>query len=274
MNDSRYRDILVEDDGPIRTICFDRERDMNRIRVTTLEELHDCLDRTSMDDTIRVVVVTGKGRSFAGGVSLDEIIGLSATEAHRLSREGHRICSLLEGMGPICIAAINGFAFGGGSEIALACDIRIGSDRLRIGQPEVTLGIMPGFGATQRLSRIVGSGLAMDLILSGEIIDAGRALQIGLVSRIFPAGEFEEKRHEYAHQLLRNAPLAQKLAKKAIRASWRLAPEEGLAEESRLFSLSFETGEPRIGIEAFQEKRRPEWPKGTGHSSEKGVRHD
>jgi enoyl-CoA hydratase len=163
-------------------------------------------------------------------------------------------------MEAISVAAINGFAFGGGSEIALACDIRIGSDRMRIGQPEVTLGIMPGFGATQRLPRIVGSGVAMDLILSGEIIDAERSLAIGLVSRIYPHHEFEKHRRAFVEQMLRNAPLAQQLAKKAIRLSWEENSAEGLVEESRIFSRSFGTEEPTIGIRAFQEKTEPLWP--------------
>lgn len=254
-----YQDIQVEDDGPIRTIMFDRERDMNRIRVRTLEELRDVLDDTAEHREYRIVVITGKGRSFAAGVSLDEIAGLSKEEAYLLSRKGHEICSLLEEMDTINVAAINGFAFGGGSEIALACDIRIGSDRMKMGQPEVTLGIMPGFGATQRLRRIVGYGIAMDLILSGEILDAERALEVGLVSRIYPYREFEEKRREFARMLTGNAPMAQKLAKRAIQSVDRQQFADGLDEESRLFIRSFETDEPSTGIRAFQEKIKPDW---------------
>jgi enoyl-CoA hydratase len=260
LNNSRYSDILVEDEGPVRTIYFNRERDMNRILVTTLEELHDSLKEVENSERVRVVVITGKGKSFAAGVSLDEIQGRSVNEARQLSHMGHEICSLLEEMGAISVAAINGFAFGGGSELALACDIRIGSDKMRIGQPEVSLGIMPGFGATQRLSRIVGYGVAMDLILSGEIINARRALEIGLVSRLFPFNEFEDERVKFVDKLVRNAPLAQRLAKKAIRFHTIQTRESGLDEEARLFSQSFETDEPEIGIRAFQEKTKPEWP--------------
>lgn len=197
MTGARFEDIAVEAEGPVRTIAFHRERDMNRIRVTTLDELRTALEEAAGDPGVRVVVLTGRGRSFAAGVSVDEIIGLSVEEAHALSRKGHEICGLLETMGPVTVAAINGFAFGGGSEIALACDIRIGSDRMRIGQPEVTLGIMPGFGATQRLPRIVGAGVAADLILTGEIVDAERALAIGLVSRVYPWREFETHRRAF-----------------------------------------------------------------------------
>lgn len=260
MSGSEYQDIQVEDDGPIRTIVFDRERDMNRIRVRTLEELHDILKDTTDCPLYRVVVITGKGRSFAAGVSLDEIEGLSKERAYRLSRKGHEICSLLEGMDTINIAAINGFAFGGGSEIALACDIRIGSERMRMGQPEVTLGIMPGFGATQRLRRIVGYGVAMDLILSGEIVDAKRALEVGLVSRVYPHDEFEEKRSEFAETLAGNAPLAQKLAKRAIQCTDHEQVTDGLTRESELFARSFETDEPVIGIRAFRARIKPDWP--------------
>ncbi len=255
-----HEDILVEDEDAIRTIRFNRERDMNRIKKTTLEELSDVLEKTADDRSVRVVLLTGKGRSFAAGVSLDEIVGLTVEEACAMSRRGQEICDMLEEMDAITVAAINGFAFGGGSELALACDIRIGSERMKIGQPEVTLGIMPGFGATQRLPRIVGPGVAMDLILSGEIIGARRALEIGLVSRVFPFQGFDDEVRRYARKLAENAPLAQRMAREAVRRSWHMPFREGLEEEIRLFGISFGTGEPAEGIRAFQEKRKPEWP--------------
>lgn len=256
-----YQDIKVEDRGSVRTLSFDRERDMNRIRVRTLDELREAIDLTASDGGVSVVVITGKGRSFAAGVSLDDIEGLSVDNAHKLSRRGHELCDVLSGMNAVSVAAINGFCFGGGAELALACDIRIASERMKIGQPEITLGIMPGFGATQRLPRIVGHGVAADLILSGEIIDAQRALDIGLVSRIFPSREFEQRRIEFADQIASNAPHALSLAKRAVRHSMSQPLDNGLTIESELFSRSFETDEPSIGIEAFRNKTRPVWDK-------------
>jgi enoyl-CoA hydratase len=243
--------IQVSTDGAVAVVTIDRQDALNALNVETLTELRDRLRELAHDDGVRAVVLTGAGeKAFVAGADIKYMSALGPDEAKAWGGLGHEAALLLETMPKPTIAAINGFALGGGCELALACDLRYGSSRAKLGQPEINLGIVPGWGGTQRLARVCGIGVAKDLIFSGRTIDAEEALRVGLVNAI--ADPVLDRALEVAHDLAGKAPLALAAAKSLINR----APA-ALEAEAEEFGDLFASEDTKEGLAAFVEKRAP-----------------
>lgn len=246
--------VRVQKEDHIALVTIDREPQLNALNIETLQELEQELITLKEDRGIKVVVITGAGsKAFVAGADIAEMKDMSPEEAREFSELGHRVFSLLEAMPKPVIAAINGYALGGGCELALACDIRFAGDWAKIGQPEIGLGIIPGFGGTRRLTRLVGRGRAMEMILGGERIDANTALKLGLVERIYSAEELMPKTMEFARRLAGYSLLALQAAKASITGTDDL----GLEREQELFARLFAGHDQQEGMTAFLERRPP-----------------
>jgi enoyl-CoA hydratase len=231
---------------------------MNALDVATLSELGDHLAKLRDDDDVRVVVLTGSGeKAFAAGADIKYMSALSVEAAKEWGGLGHQVGRLLETGPKPSIAAINGFALGGGCELALACDLRYAASTAKLGQPEVNLGIFPGWGGTQRLARVCGLGVAKDLILSGRVVDADEALRIGLVNDVFEPVELLEKTLEVARTIASKGPLAISAAKAAINDALQGDHVENLGDEADAFGELFSSADAKEGMTAFVEKRDP-----------------
>jgi enoyl-CoA hydratase len=253
-----YENLLFDVSEQIARITFNRPQVLNALNRRTVEELGDCLDRARDDAGIRALILTGAGeKAFVAGADINELARLTPVDGRQSSRVGQEILHRLETVGKPSIAAINGFALGGGCELALACTIRIASRSARLGQPEVKLGILPGYGGTQRLARLCGKGLAHELILTGEMIPADEALRIGLVNRVVEPADLLSTAESIARKIIINAPLAVKFAMEAIERGMEMTQEEGLFLEATLFGLCCATEDMREGTRAFLEKRPP-----------------
>jgi enoyl-CoA hydratase len=247
------------DDGTA-VVTIDRREALNALNQEALSELRDRLRELAVDTAARVVVLTGAGdRAFAAGADIKEMSEMSVLEGHAWGTLGHECTRLLESMPKPTIAAVNGFALGGGCELALACDIRYASERAKFGQPEIGLAIIPGWGGTQRLARAVGPALAKDLIITGRTIDAEEAFRIGLVSAVYPAEELLERTFEAAAALSQKSPVALSAAKDAANRALQGDLGAGLSYEAILFSALFATEDQKEGMRAFVEKRAPEF---------------
>ena len=252
--------LLVETDGPVATITVNRPRVLNALNAATLGELDRAMRALGDDDGVRAVVLTGAGeKAFVAGADVTELAALAPGAAKAHAAFGQGVFDLIEHLGKPVIAAINGFALGGGCELAMACTIRIAADTARFGQPEVKLGLIPGFAGTQRLPRLVGQGRALELILGGEMIDAAEALRIGLVNRVVPAAALLDEARSMARAIAANAPLAVRYAIEAVTHGLETSSAEGRFVEASLFGLSFATEDVREGTRAFIEKRKPEF---------------
>ena len=245
--------IEVARDGAVAVVTIDRQDALNALNVETLTELRDRLRDLSTDNDVRAVVLTGAGeKAFVAGADIKYMSGLGSNEAKGWGGLGHEAGRLLETMAKPTIAAINGFALGGGCELALACDIRYASSRAKVGQPEINLGIVPGWGGTQRIARVCGVGVAKDLIFTGRLVDAEEALRIGLVSAI--ADPVLDRALETAHQLAAKSSLALALAKRLINMS-----PGALDTEADEFGELFSSADAIEGLTAFAEKRAPKF---------------
>lgn len=246
--------VKVEKKKETGTIVLNRPEAMNVLGSKALQELGDSLSGLEKDGRIRAVIITGE-ENFSAGVDVEELKDKHPEEAEAFSRLGHSICDRVENMGKPVIAAVNGYALGGGCEIALACDMRIAGESAKFGQPEINLGLIPGFGATQRLTRLVGTGRAKEMILTGRIIDAKEALSIGLINRMVKDEELADRAEEIAQVLAQKSPIAVKLAKNSINRALEI--KKGLEMESAFFSECFASSDHIEGINAFLEKRTP-----------------
>ena len=242
----------VARDGAVAVVTIDRQDALNALNVETLTELRDRLRELETDNDIRAVVLTGAGKAFVAGADIKYMSGLRPDQAKGWGALGHEAGRLLETMAKPTIAAVNGFALGGGCELALACDIRYASSRAKLGQPEINLGIVPGWGGTQRIARVCGIGVAKDLILTGRLVDAEEALRIGLVSAI--ADPVLDKAVETAHELAAKSSLALALAKRLINMS-----PGALDAEADEFGELFSSADAIEGLTAFSEKRAPKF---------------
>ena len=239
-------------------MTIDRPDALNALDVPTLSALRDRLEELAAQDSARVLVLTGAGeKAFAAGADIKYMSGLGADEAKEWGGLGHAVTRLLESMPKPSIAAVNGFALGGGCELALACDIRYAASSAKLGQPEINLGIIPGWGGTQRLARVGGIGFAKELILTGRTIDAEEALQRGLVSAVFEPGDLMEQALERARQLAAKSPLALAAAKEAIDRAVQGDHDRNLEAEAESFGRLFASEDAKEGLAAFVEKREP-----------------
>jgi enoyl-CoA hydratase len=253
-----FESIRLDLDGAVATLTIDRRSVLNALNRATMDELRRAVLELRRDQSIRAVIVTGAGeKAFVAGADIQELEGLSPTDAEGYALEGQHVFDLIEHLGRPVVAAVNGFALGGGCELAMACTLRIAADTARFGQPEVKLGVTPGFGGTQRLPRLVGRGRALDLLLTGRMIDAQEALAIGLVNRVVPAAALMDEAKKLATSLAGLAPLAMRAIVEAVHRGTEMALPEATFLEASLFGLCFSTSDMREGTRAFLEKRPP-----------------
>ncbi len=252
--------IRSERRGSVELLTLDRPKALNALDRATLEELLGRCGRLDADSAVRAVVLTGEGRAFAAGADIAEMRGLDAQQAEAFSRLGHRVMDALEALAVPTIAAVNGYALGGGCELACACDWIYASEKARFGQPEVKLGLIPGFGGTGRLVRRVGSAWAKELVLAGEPIDAETALRIGLVNRLFAPDALLDATIEVAEQIAGKGPLAVATAKRVILQGQDADARTAHALEQAAFGVISAGAERAEGMDAFLEKREPSFP--------------
>jgi len=252
-----YETLLLERRDRVAIITINRPEKRNALNIKTREEGAAVLEDLRHDDSVNVVVVTGAGdKAFVAGADISEFAGRTAHMQREVMVQ-RSLFNAIDSFPKPVIAMVNGYCLGGGCEIALACDIRIASESASFGQPEINLGIIPGGGGTQRLTRLVGEGKAMEMILSGQIIDAKTAFNIGLVNHVVPSDQLEAKTMEIANSIADKAPIAVRMAKEAIKIASRSNLDEGLRREVDLFALCFATEDKDEGVAAFLEKRKP-----------------
>lgn len=253
-----FINLLVEQKEAICTITLNRPDKLNALNRATITELHAAFDQALTDENVRVVILTGAGaKAFVAGADISEMSGLSPVQARDFSRHGQKLMSKIEQFAKPVIGMINGFALGGGMELAMACHLRFASDTAKFGQPEVNLGLIPGFGGTQRLLRLAGRGPALELCLSGQPIDAARAFALDLVTRIFPADALLEETERFAAHLAKLAPQALHGVIDAIHLGGEAGLDVGLDYETQGFAIAFSTEDMKEGTSAFLEKRKP-----------------
>src|SRR6202021_1983127 len=251
-----YDNLLFEVSDKIARITFNRPNVLNALNRKTMDELGDCLNTVRADDEIRVLILTGAGeKAFIAGADISELSQQTPVNGREFTLYGQEIIHRLETLGKPAIAAINGFALGGGCELALACTMRIASRNAKLGQPEVKLGIIPGYGGSQRLPRLCGKGVAHELILTGEMITADEALRMGLVNRVVEPAELLATAEAIAQKIIADPPGAVKYAMEAIEHGMDMTLEEGLFLEATLFGVCCSTEDMREGTRAFIEKR-------------------
>jgi len=255
---SPLENLLYEKQGAIAYVTLNRPKVMNALNHRTWEDLRAAFEDARDDAAVRGVILTGAGdKAFIAGADISELAHLSAVEASTSSSFGQAVLDLVENLGKPVIAAVNGFALGGGCETAMACTIRIASENAKFGQPEVALGLVPGGGGTQRLPRLVGKGRALQLILSGEMISAQEAHRIGLVNEVVPAAELIARAEAILRKIFSNAPVAVRLSLQAVHKGMETSQAEGLSLEAAYFGLCAATDDKKEGTSAFLEKRAP-----------------
>lgn len=251
--------ILMEREGRVAILTVNRPDKLNALNDQVREDMLAALAQIESDDSVGVVVITGAGeKSFIAGADISEFAGRSPFDQRHAMRSP-RIFDIMSSFPKPVIAMINGFCLGGGCELALSCDLRIASEKARFGQPEIKLGLIPGGGGTQRLPRLVGTGHALRLILTGDMIGAVEAQSIGLVEMVVPHEELRAKTLELAQKMAAMSPLTVKVAKEAVRASEKMSLEEGIVYERDLFCLCFSTEDKQEGVDAFLAKRQAQW---------------
>jgi len=253
------KNVLVERRGRVAIVTINRPDKLNALNIATRSEILAAFDQLATDDEVRVVIITGAGeKAFIAGADINEFAGMSAI-GQRAVMKGRRAFDSVEDFPKPVIAMINGFALGGGCELAMACDIRIASTKAKLGQPEIKLGIIPGGGGTQRMTRLVGEGKAMELMLTGDMISAEEAERLGLVNHVYAPEELEAKTMELANKIAELSPVALAMAKAAVKNASRMNIREGLDSEVDLFALCFSSEDKEEGVRAFIEKRKAEF---------------
>lgn len=256
---SNYETITVEKRESVAVLTINRPDKLNSLNYNVHAESVAALDELRKDDSVRVVVITGAGqKSFVAGADISEFEGKTPVTQRNVFQERTLFNSVDTFPKPV-IAMINGFCLGGGNELALACDIRVCSENARFAQPEINLGIICGGGGTQRLTRLIGEGRAMEMILTGDMIDAQKALNYGLVNYVFPLEELESETMKFANKIAEKAPIALQMSKEAVKFASRSNLDEGLRREVDLFAICFSTEDKQEGVSAFLEKRKPEF---------------
>ena len=255
---SEYANLLLEVENGIGIVTINRPKALNALNAATIYELDRMFTELETDDRVKVVILTGSGdKSFVAGADITEMQNMSAVEGRAWGRLAQAVFNKIENISKPVIAAVNGYALGGGCEIAMACDIRIASEKAKFGQPEVSLGIPPGFGGTQRLPRLVGRGRAKELLFTGDMIDAAEAYRIGLANKITAPEELLAAAKTMAQKIMSRAPIAVQVCKAAVNVGLDVDLASGVAYEAEVFGLCFATGDQKEGMAAFVEKRKP-----------------
>jgi enoyl-CoA hydratase len=253
-----FKFIIYEKSEGVATITLNRPEALNAFSNEVIEEVLHALEDVRNDEKVRVVVLTGAGeKAFSAGADIKTMIGMNALKARELSLRGEKLCDAFEDLEKPVIAALNGYALGGGLEVAMACDLRIASENARMGQTEINIGLIPGWGGTQRLTRLIGRTKAKELVFTGRMIDAKTAEQLGIVNMIAPADKFRETVREFAVDLATKAPVAIKVAKALINKGADISLDSALALEREGFGVVASTEDLQEGVKAFTEKRKP-----------------
>jgi len=252
--------ILYEKEESVATITLNRPDALNAFSKEVIEELLEAIETAKKDENIRVLVLTGAGeKAFSAGADIKSMVGMTPLKARELSLMGEKLCITLENLDKPVIAAINGYALGGGLEVAMSCDLRIASETARMGQTEINIGLIPGWGGTQRLTRLIGSTKAKELVFTGKIIDAKTAEQLGILNMVVPSDRFRETVHQFAADLTTKAPVAIKVAKALIHRGADMSLESALELERNGFSAVASTEDLKEGVSAFTTKRKPDF---------------
>jgi enoyl-CoA hydratase len=255
-----FDNLLLERDGPVAVITITRPQVLNALNTPTIDELRRAILELKHDASVRAVIITGAGgKSFVAGADINELAVQRPAQGKEHALRGQHVFDLIENMGKPVIAAINGYALGGGCELAMACTLRMAADTARLGQPEINLGIIPGYGGTQRLSRLAGKGMALDLLLTGRQITASEALQVGLVNRVVPAAELMTAARALAGELAGKAPIALQYIIEAVNRGLEVSFDKAQFLEATLFGLVASTDDMREGTRAFLEKRKADF---------------
>jgi enoyl-CoA hydratase len=255
-----YKNILLSIENEMGILTINRVKALNALNTETLIDLEAGIREIKDNPTVKALIITGAGeKAFVAGADIEEMRGMSPVGALTFSRLGHRVLKGIEDLDRPVIAAVNGFALGGGLEVALVCDFVYASDNAKFGLPETTLGVFPGFGGTQRLPRLIGKAKAKELIMTGKMIGAQEALQMGIVNRVFPQASLMEETKKVASQIGANGPMGVRLAKMVVNSGFDVELAEACSMESLAFSILFSTEDQKEGMKAFAEKRKPSY---------------
>jgi len=257
-----FKNLIVEIEKPIAIGTVNRPKVLNALNLETVGELGAAYAMLEANPDVRAIIMTGSGeKAFVAGADITEFRGKTAPEMIPFAKKGHDVARIMESMGKPIIAAVNGYALGGGCEMAMACDMRFAADTAKFGQPEILLGLIPGMGGTQRLSRLVGLGIARELVYGGEQITAQRAYEIGLVNRVFPAAQLLEETKKFALKLAAKPSHALKMAKLAMNYGYDLSLDNGLMVETQCFAQCWSHPDLEEGVSAFIDKRKADFHK-------------
>jgi enoyl-CoA hydratase len=252
-----YKNIIFSVEEGIATITFNRPKALNAMNSETATELLNAANICKKDDSIKALILTGSGKAFVAGADISQMQDYCPQDGLKFMEQGHEVTRFIEEMPKPSIAAVNGFALGGGTELSMACDIRFASENAIFGQPEILIGLIPGWGGTQRLPRLVGMGIAKEIILGGGQIDAKRAYEIGLVNKVVPADKLMEEANKFARKLASMPPFTMKMAKYSINYGYDLALDNANRLEMECCAQCFSTSDQKEGMKAFLEKRKP-----------------
>lgn len=255
-----FENLLIERDEAVAIVTFNRPKVLNALNAQTLTDLSDALTALKADDGVRAIILTGAGeKSFVAGADINELAVQTPVQGKEHARRGQQVFDVIEQLGKPVIAAINGFALGGGCEMAMACTIRIAADTARLGQPEINLGLIPGYAGSQRLPRLVGKGIALEIMLTGDMVSAQRAYEIGLVNKVVPAAELMAEAKKLAHTLASKAPIAVRYIIEATNQGLNMSFADGEFLETALFGTIASSADMKEGTAAFLEKRKAVW---------------